>query len=483
MNSNLMPLKTLGLVITATVVIISGWITHSDADAADTADATGYVHVKQIDGVWWFIGPDGDKFVSVGVNHIEPHLWLAPYNKAATLKRYGSDIVSTDGHFNTHGKAAAKWIDRQLEICLDLGFNTFGKHTHPSISPALYQEKIYYIASLETAPLAGWQERRGQGPRPDVFSLDFQRFVEQRIKNICEQHRNQRNLIGYIYTDVPSWVLGRAEQSQRNDTPLIYPWINAILPLGDSSPGKQRWLEHLQGRYATAEAAATVWGLPISPAYGISWEQMARLVDWSGPNDVVAAKTDLLSFMPVVVDEWYALHHKLIRKYDPNHLILGDKNLLNWHHEWMMPSLKKHVDVIAIQAYGRWAEDSRLTKAIYEATGKPIFNGDGCFGLAGPQQQEWGVKGFRTGAKTIREVADLYEETLTGMMATPYIIGWHHCGYLQQWDASERGDSPRNENGFLDPFENYRTDWTDVIRKTNAKAAELHAASKTVSRD
>jgi hypothetical protein len=33
---------------------------------------------------------------------------------------------------------------------------------------------------------------------------------------------------------------------------------------------------------------------------------------------------------------------------------------------------------------------------IYEATGEPIFNGDSCFGLAGPNQQEWGVKKFRT---------------------------------------------------------------------------------------
>ena len=43
--------------------------------------------VNQIDGVWWFIDAEGKKFVSIGLNHIEPHLWLAPYNKAATLKK------------------------------------------------------------------------------------------------------------------------------------------------------------------------------------------------------------------------------------------------------------------------------------------------------------------------------------------------------------------------------------------------------------
>ena len=72
-------------------------------------------------------------------------------------------------------------------------------------------------------------------------------------------------------------------------------------------------------------------------------------------------------------------------------------------------------------------------------------------------------------------MANLYQETLEGMMAKPYVIGWHHCGYLQQWDESERGDAPRNENGFLDPFEKKITTWTDVIRETNAKATGLHA--------
>ena len=54
------------------------------------------------------------------------------------------------------------------------------------------------------------------------------------------------------------------------------------------------------------------------------------------------------------------------------------------------------------------------------------------------------------------------------------MIGWHHCGSLEQWDKAERGDSPMNENGFMDPFENYYTDWTKVIKKVNTKAHKLH---------
>ena len=127
--------------------------------------ATGFIYVKQIDGVWWFIGPEGEKFVSIGANHIEPHLWLAPYNKEATLKKYGSDYVGEEGLFNTNGEAAKKWIDQQVKTYRDLHFNTFGRHTHPSIDTKLYEDQVYYITSLQTGPLAGWRERNGEGPR------------------------------------------------------------------------------------------------------------------------------------------------------------------------------------------------------------------------------------------------------------------------------------------------------------------------------
>jgi hypothetical protein len=34
-----------------------------------------------------------------------------------------------------------------------------------------------------------------------------------------------------------------------------------------------------------------------------------------------------------------------------------------------------------------------------------------------------------------------------------------------------------NENGFMDPFENYYTPWTDVIREVNSRAHKLHEKS------
>ena len=31
-----------------------------------------------------------------------------------------------------------------------------------------------------------------------------------------------------------------------------------------------------------------------------------------------------------------------------------------------------------------------------------------------------------------------------------------------------------NENGFMDPYENYYTEWTDAIKELNHKTIEIH---------
>ena len=54
------------------------------------------------------------------------------------------------------------------------------------------------------------------------------------------------------------------------------------------------------------------------------------------------------------------------------------------------------------------------------------------------------------------------------------MLGWHHCGMLEQWDGSGRGDIVTSETGFLDPFENEYEAITDRIKEANERAAQWH---------
>jgi hypothetical protein len=53
--------------------------------------AEGFVRLEQREGVWWFINAQGKPFVSLGINHAGAYVFFAPYNKQATIERYGAD--------------------------------------------------------------------------------------------------------------------------------------------------------------------------------------------------------------------------------------------------------------------------------------------------------------------------------------------------------------------------------------------------------
>ena len=97
---------------------------------------------------------------------------------------------------------------------------------------------------------------------------------------------------------------------------MIYPWVNSIVPLGEHAPGKCAWIEHLKSRYGKADEAARTWGIPVSPAYGISCNYLARLETWFRPVNPERAKADLVPFMGLTAERWYQLHHDAIRRED-----------------------------------------------------------------------------------------------------------------------------------------------------------------------
>ena len=74
--------------------------------------ATGFFRVEKIKGRWWFITPDGNAFISIGINHIEStflkypdniHIWKERYGTNERWIREGVVPDLNKWHFNTIG--------------------------------------------------------------------------------------------------------------------------------------------------------------------------------------------------------------------------------------------------------------------------------------------------------------------------------------------------------------------------------------------
>ena len=62
--------------------------------ANTTLWALNYIHLEQVNGIWWFVDADGEKFISTGMNHINHKIRFADYNKSFWAEQFGEDIIT-----------------------------------------------------------------------------------------------------------------------------------------------------------------------------------------------------------------------------------------------------------------------------------------------------------------------------------------------------------------------------------------------------
>lgn len=86
---------------------------------------SGYFRTEK-DGRWWLVSPEGNGFLSFGINHLHPEFWNQAYNRAAWQVRLGLDDLDGPGFAG----ALRKWF---LDTSRGYGFNT-GVHADLAIA-------------------------------------------------------------------------------------------------------------------------------------------------------------------------------------------------------------------------------------------------------------------------------------------------------------------------------------------------------------
>ncbi len=175
--------------------------------------ASGFFRVEQIDSRWWFIDPGGHAFFSLGVNHAEE----------ADLK-YPDNV---DVWESKHGSSRERWMKAVTKDLRRLGFNTLGwtqqwvagdyardvwnepvdlLHSSGWTPYELQSAGMPYVQVLPFARFEGWN---AHPVYPDVFSKEFADYCDFVARAVCMPAREDPNLIGYFFQDVPCWARHR----------------------------------------------------------------------------------------------------------------------------------------------------------------------------------------------------------------------------------------------------------------------------------
>lgn len=409
-----------------------------------------YFHVERLDGKWEVIDPEGDIFHMRGINHYGDGKHM-PWN---LKEKYGS---------------LENWRMSVKQAHIDMRFTYMPPSIGPSaIDPSTIGDRPKDRANLITRtpewpakhfadldfPFTAFLEvplqyMAGKG-LPDVFGEEFAAAVDQRCREFVEPLSENRRLIGYHFSHNPPWNM---------NTDSAELWIEACTK--PNSAGLKKWAKLMQEVYGTIERWRQTYGTPIK-----EWSDIEKLDrPLRGYISGDRLRQDKETFLKRICEQWYKVYHDAIRKYDRNHLILGDRNTVHLQDappSWSFFIMAKYIDVLSVNVMGPSPTAYGVLEVATRNWDGPILLADTGAGIY-----------YEDPPKSTYQVADLaeYEEVYSSLirmsMEHPQIIGFGWCGYYES-------PHPGGRSGLLEVSDEAPvTNLMPVVKKWNGKMAEF----------
>ena len=322
------------------------------AVATTQTAADGFFTLGRRGNRWILLTPDRQPFFSTGLNHIDSSSLRYPENLARWEQHYDNDTL--------------KWIRESVAPNLrSWGFNSVGwvqeisvrQHAHTRAF-TLEEYRALEMPFCHLLPFIETHQWNQSDRNPDLFSPAFEDWCDYVARAHCGRLRNESQLIGYFYSDCPTWVHTQSSTHWRG--PMFDP-------------------ERLQSDVGRQELSA-----------------MAR--------------------------RYYQVTHDAIRRYDPHHLILGDRYEANARLPLeIINAAIPFVDVLSFQDFKNPVERLQYW---HNATGMPVLMADGTANRA-KVTDESGT--YREGSYALTD-GNWYAETVAGLLLNPGAIGAHLCG-------------------------------------------------------
>jgi hypothetical protein len=402
-------------------------------------ESTGFFQASVRDGIWWLVTPQGNAFISKGVNHVSfladraPKLGYSPYQHAVQQK-YGSEDA---------------WAEAVVNRLGGWGFNTLGSWS----SPSTFSHKMPYTVNLNLATRAGadWQK----GTVGDFFSEDFERNMEAACQQLCGPRSGDPWLLGYFTDNELRWGA-----DWRGKLSLLAEYLG----FPKNSAGRKAALEFLQQRYAGVASLNLAWGTNIT-----SWNELNGNEQTSGD----AVQKDRTAWQQVVAKRYFATCKKAIRKADPNHLILGCR-FAGQAPAPVLRGLRDQVDVVSFNNYGQTAPVETL-KEIHRLTGRPIMLTE--FSFKATDSGLPNTRGAGRPVATQEDRAEGFTRYVHGLIDLPFMVGFH---WFEHTDEPKEGRfDGENSNYGLVTIEDRPWDiLTRRMTRVNAGLESRHTKSR-----
>lgn len=418
-----------------------------------TFKATGFFRTAHDGKRWWLVTPDGNAFISFGVNHYHAGWWAQDYNRDNWVKAFGAKRP-----WDTEWKRGFR--EAAMSDMKRLGLNTLGIHTDaPMLTDTPAGALMPYVRRYEPIVLSHYRK-----PSPevyvDIFAEKFVAQCDKAAKEMAAPYANDPMLLGYCMADCPI-LTDRDAQWHKGTT-----WPRILRNLGEDSPGKRAYVRTMQNRYADIAAFNKTYASTFT-----SWAQLLQTKNWRPPaapaNKAEAA--DNHAFLLRCMDRYYSVAKAALRRVDKNHLFFGDKISANGDTlESVIGVTSRYTDLINVQYYARWSDQKALLDRLSPRVNQPFLNGDSTYSVPSEMQPN----PYGPHARDQAQRAEWVREFAENAIARPDFVGWHICGIIET-PKTMPGKEKHQHPGLMTPKGKFYPEMEQAIKHISSNLYKI----------
>jgi hypothetical protein len=407
------------------------------------AQDSNFFRLDLRDGRHVLLNPDGEPFVAVGVNHIG-HV---AGDRARFQQVYGGD-------WRRFGEELEAQFERWNMNCIGYGGPVELQSSHP------------YFATISLVPIEKHRSDPDRSARngyhfPDIFEPAWAASIQELIRQLCARHRNSRMLIGYMWTDTPTWDLFKTRALRGTD------WVSEIRRLPLRAAGRMRYNAFIRERYAQRlDTLNLVYGLELNSLDDLASVDLSQVV--IGRHIV---QEDDEAFLRIIARRFYTVAGATQRESDPHHLVFGDRYLVGDTPTVVLQEATPWIDAVAVQPGDIYAPlyppstayPSEELQLIHQITQKPILICDHAISFPTEKHSKTIFEQMPTEATA----ASAIKKFLTAAFDERFVIGYLKCQYIDRPAGYGRG----LRQGLLRADGSERTEITKVYSDVFGKVA------------
>lgn len=365
---------------------------------------SGLFEVVELCGRWWFVHPEGGRFWSAGVNSATPS---GSRNGVTGEYAYAQTVAEVYGSEEAWGEATVPRLE-------GWGFNTAGSWSR--------SELLEMPATINLGLSGGdWET----GELADWFSPEWEAHVQDRIQATVLPRVGDPLVIGWFLDNEIRW----GSDWRGTDTLL-----EEYLKLGPEAPGKVVAVDLLLSELGSVEAVNEALGSQHADR-----EAMLAATQWEVANEALT-----WAFLELAAERYFSFTTTSIRAVDPEHLVLGNREVSVMVPELAWAAAGRHVDVISSNNYvfldgiaeaalniSGGLDPEGFLRAQHELTGKPIL------------VTEFGFRADDAGLPNSwppiyptyedqQARAEAFEDYVRSAQDAPWIVGAHWFAWVDQ---------------------------------------------------